>query len=140
MGLHAVVMSVGERCPLVSSEVLLTGTGWKSAFGFALCFGPHLQGTLAFPENASQKQADLTLLSTHPESCPGCGTLCSGHLGKGWPGGLCSSLWADEGQPWALLSPQGTSPLHSLRVPSRLPEDDDKQDQQVSSVGNRVYS
>lgn len=53
MGLHAVVMSVGERCPLVSSEVLLAA--WKSAFDFALYFGPHLQGTLAFPENASQK-------------------------------------------------------------------------------------
>lgn len=64
MGLHAVVMSVGERCPLVSSEVLLAA--WKSAFDFVLYFGPHLQGTLAFPENASQKQADLTLLSVHP--------------------------------------------------------------------------
>lgn len=125
MGLHAVVMSVGERCPLVSSEVLLAA--WKSAFDFVLYFGPHLQGTLAFPENASQKQADLTLLSVHLELCPGYGTPCSGHLRKGWPGGLFSSLWADEGQPWALLSPQGTSyPLPSLRVPSRLPEDDSK--------------
>lgn len=55
MGLHAVVLSVRERCLLVSSEGLLAGTGWKSAFGFALCFGPHLQGTLAFPENAKSE-------------------------------------------------------------------------------------
>lgn len=46
---------------------------------------------------------------------------------RGGLGGLFSSLWADEGQPWALLSPRGTSyPLPSLRVPSRLPEDDSK--------------
>lgn len=130
------MIGVGERCPLISSEALLSG------LEFGLCLGPHLQGTLAFPENASQKQPDLTLLSTHPEPCLGHGTPCSGTPQKvDGLGVLVPLSGLTRGQPWALLSPQGTSqssPLPSLRVPHRFPEDDSKQDHQVGSVGKGV--
>lgn len=79
------------------------------------------KGILTFPENVSQKQPDPTLLSIHPESCPLCGTPCSGIPQK--RGGLVLSLLSQRRGEAAMgpaLPEKGISQSSLLWIPGRF--------------------